>query len=48
MGNELAQGREWQARWELDWGLLAVDWHDGVQRMMRDLNRLHVQVAGAA
>ena len=44
MGNELAQGREWQARWELDWGLLAVDWHDGVQRMMRDLNRLHVQI----
>ena len=24
MGNELAQGREWRASWELDWGLLAV------------------------
>ena len=23
MGNELAQGREWRASWELDWGLLA-------------------------
>jgi 1,4-alpha-glucan branching enzyme len=41
MGNELAQGREWQSRWELDWGLLEIDWHAGVQRLMRDLNRLH-------
>ena len=41
MGNELGQGREWQARWELDWGLLAIHWHDGVRRMMRDLNRMH-------
>ena len=44
MGNEFAQGREWQAKWELDWSLLAVHWHDGVQRMVRDLNRLHVDV----
>jgi 1,4-alpha-glucan branching enzyme len=41
MGNELAQGREWQSRWELDWGLLNIDWHAGVQRLARDLNRLH-------
>jgi 1,4-alpha-glucan branching enzyme len=41
MGNELAQGREWKAGFELDWGLLAVHWHDGVLRMVRDLNRLH-------
>ncbi|HXV08603.1 MAG TPA: 1,4-alpha-glucan branching protein GlgB [Burkholderiales bacterium] len=41
MGNEIAQGREWQARWELDWSLLAIDWHAGVQRLTRDLNRLH-------
>jgi 1,4-alpha-glucan branching enzyme len=41
MGNEIGQGREWQARWELDWALLAIDWHAGVQRMLRDLNRLH-------
>jgi 1,4-alpha-glucan branching enzyme len=45
MGNELAQGREWRASWELDWGLLAVDWHMGVHRLMRDLNRLHRDVA---
>jgi 1,4-alpha-glucan branching enzyme len=42
MGNELAQGGEWRAGWELDWALLAVDWHAGMQRMMRDLNQLHV------
>jgi 1,4-alpha-glucan branching enzyme len=41
MGGELAQGREWQSRWVLDWGLLNVDWHAGVQRLVRDLNRLH-------
>jgi 1,4-alpha-glucan branching enzyme len=41
MGNELAQGREWRASWELDWGLLAMHWHVGVQRLVRDLNRLH-------
>ncbi|HXX12745.1 MAG TPA: 1,4-alpha-glucan branching protein GlgB [Burkholderiales bacterium] len=44
MGNELGQGREWKAGFELEWGLLAVHWHDGVQRMMRDLNRLHREV----
>jgi len=44
MGNELAQGREWKSGFELDWGLLAMHWHDGVQRMLRDLNRLHREV----
>jgi 1,4-alpha-glucan branching enzyme len=41
MGGELAQGREWQSHWELDWALLTIDWHAGVQRLVRDLNRLH-------
>ncbi|HEV8645170.1 MAG TPA: 1,4-alpha-glucan branching protein GlgB [Burkholderiales bacterium] len=41
MGNELAQGREWRTEWELDWGLLGIDWHRGVQRMLRDLSRLY-------
>ncbi len=41
MGNELAQGREWKSGWELDWGLLAVGWHAGAQRLLRDLNRLY-------
>ena len=41
MGNEFAQGREWRAGGELDWGLLGIDWHRGVQTMMRDLSRLY-------
>ncbi|HWH48088.1 MAG TPA: 1,4-alpha-glucan branching protein GlgB [Burkholderiales bacterium] len=41
MGNELAQGREWRTEWELDWGLLGIDWHRGVQTMLRDLARLY-------
>jgi 1,4-alpha-glucan branching enzyme len=41
MGNEFAQGREWQVGWELDWGLLTSDWHTGIQRLARDLNRLY-------
>jgi 1,4-alpha-glucan branching enzyme len=44
MGNELAQGREWQSNWELDWELLTIDWHEGVQRLMRDLNRAHREI----
>jgi len=44
MGNEIAQGREWRSRWELDWSLLAVEWHAGVQRMLRDLNHLHTRL----
>ncbi len=41
MGNEFGQGREWRVGWELDWGLLNIDWHAGVQRLVRDLNRLY-------
>ena len=41
MGNEFAQGREWRAGGELDWGLLGIDWHRGVQTMTRDLSRLY-------
>jgi len=44
MGSEIAQGREWQSRWELDWGLLITDWHEGVWRLVRDLNRLHREI----
>ena len=32
MGQEFAQGREWQHDGELDWGQAGVDWHRGVQR----------------
>jgi 1,4-alpha-glucan branching enzyme len=41
MGNEFGQGREWRVGGELDWGLLGIDWHAGVQRMVRDINRLY-------
>jgi 1,4-alpha-glucan branching enzyme len=41
MGQEFAQGREWNHDAELDWGLLSVDWHAGVQRLVADLNRLY-------
>ena len=41
MGNELAQGREWQVQWELDWGLLETHWHQGIKDLCRDLNHLY-------
>jgi len=44
MGNELAQGREWRVDWELDWGLLGIEWHRGMQTMLRDLGRLYRQL----
>ncbi|MHA1158233.1 MAG: 1,4-alpha-glucan branching enzyme, partial [Alphaproteobacteria bacterium] len=41
MGGEFAQGREWNHDASLDWHLLEVNWHAGVQRLVRDLNRLY-------
>ena len=41
MGNEFGQGREWNDGAELDWSLLETHWHEGVQRCLRDLNRLY-------
>ncbi len=41
MGNEFAQGREWQVKSELDWNLLEFPAQQGIQRMVRDLNRLY-------
>ncbi|MBA2658568.1 MAG: 1,4-alpha-glucan branching protein GlgB [Nitrosospira sp.] len=41
MGNEFAQGREWNASLELDWYQLEYDQHRGVQATLRDLNRLY-------
>ncbi|ORM64803.1 1,4-alpha-glucan branching enzyme [Pantoea rodasii] len=40
MGNEFAQGREWDHDSSLDWHLLEGEdnWHNGVQRLVRDLN----------
>ena len=41
MGQEFAQGREWDFSDGLDWSLLGVDWHRGVQALVRDLNRAY-------
>ena len=41
MGNELGQGREWRDGGEVDWWQLGMEVHQGVHRLMRDLNRLY-------
>jgi 1,4-alpha-glucan branching enzyme len=41
MGGEFAQEREWNHDRELDWPLLQDPIHAGVQRLVRDLNRLY-------
>ena len=41
MGCEFAQGREWNHEGELDWFLLDYPQHQGVQRLVKDLNRLY-------
>jgi len=41
MGGEIAQGREWSHDREIDWFLLDNPLHAGIQRLVRDLNRLY-------
>lgn len=45
MGNEFAQGREWNYHESLDWFLLEPEigghWHKGVQNLIKDLNRTY-------
>ena len=41
MGQEFGQGAEWNYQQGLDWHLLDVDWHKGVQALVRDLNRAY-------
>ena len=41
MGQEFAQGAEWAESRSLDWWLLDDPGHRGVQRLVRDLNRLY-------
>jgi 1,4-alpha-glucan branching enzyme len=45
MGNEFAQGREWNEARELDWDLLERDEHRGVANLVRDANRLYRESA---
>ncbi|CAM2064597.1 1,4-alpha-glucan branching enzyme GlgB [Sulfidibacter corallicola] len=44
MGGEIAQGREWNHDASLDWHLLEIDWHQGIQALIRDLNRLYKEM----
>jgi 1,4-alpha-glucan branching enzyme len=41
MGSELGQGQEWSCDQSLDWHLLGIDYHSGIQRLVRDLNRVY-------
>jgi 1,4-alpha-glucan branching enzyme len=41
MGNEIAQGLEWNVNRSLDWHLLEHEAHQGIQRATRDLNHLY-------
>jgi 1,4-alpha-glucan branching enzyme len=41
MGNEFAQGREWQSKWELEWWQLGETVHRGMQNLTHDLNKLY-------
>ncbi|MEO6745325.1 MAG: 1,4-alpha-glucan branching protein GlgB, partial [Caldimonas sp.] len=45
MGSEFAQEGEWNHDRSLDWHLLDRPEHQGVQRLVRDLNRLHREIA---
>ena len=41
MGCEFGQGHEWNHDQALDWGVLEVPGHAGLQRLVRDLNTLY-------
>jgi 1,4-alpha-glucan branching enzyme len=41
MGQEFAQGREWNHNQSLDWHQLDVPEHKGMQSLVRDLNRVY-------
>ncbi|MGW0807059.1 1,4-alpha-glucan branching protein GlgB [Nonomuraea sp. NPDC002799] len=43
MGGEFGQGSEWSEERGLDWWVLEFDGHQGVQRMVRDLNKVYKQ-----
>ena len=41
MGSEFAQRQEWRFEFQLEWHLLAYPPHQGVQRLVKDLNKLY-------
>ncbi len=40
MGDEFGQGKEWDHEHSLDWHLLDIAWHRGVQALVKDCNAL--------
>ncbi len=43
MGGEIAQWREWNYDWELDWGLLEYDSHRKFREYVKTLNKLYIE-----
>jgi 1,4-alpha-glucan branching enzyme len=43
MGTEFGQGLEWNSAGVLDWYVLEYPFHQGVQRLVRDLNALYLR-----
>jgi len=41
MGNEIAQGHEWNCDTSIEWHLLEYEYHRGMQTLIGDLNRLY-------
>ena len=41
MGCEFAQGKEWNHDASLDWHLTDINWHSGIQQLVKDLNRVY-------
>ncbi|MGH9386460.1 MAG: 1,4-alpha-glucan branching protein GlgB [Vicinamibacterales bacterium] len=41
MGDEIGQWREWNYDWQIDWEVLGDARHAGLQRWVRDLNRVY-------
>jgi 1,4-alpha-glucan branching enzyme len=44
MGGEFAHGREWNYAESLDWDLLNLEVHAGIQTLIKDLNQLYQQL----
>ncbi|MES9845555.1 MAG: alpha amylase C-terminal domain-containing protein, partial [Candidatus Sedimenticola sp. 6PFRAG5] len=44
MGNEFAQGREWNENAELDWYLMERPQHGGMRALVSELNRIYKEI----
>jgi 1,4-alpha-glucan branching enzyme len=44
MGNEIAQGHEWNFDASIEWELLDYPYHRGMQKLVSDLNRLYREI----